>query len=452
MVVVNKLRISIAGCGFVGLVTAVSLASRGYKVIGTTIVKEHVDLINNGKPPFYEKNLDDILKSAVDSGNLRVTLDNRDAIMNSDVTFISVGTPMREDKSIDLTYIDTVSKEIGEALSEKSTYHLVVDRSTVIPGTTKDVIGKKIEKYSQKKMGDDFGLCMQPEFLREGEAVYDTFHPDRVIIGQYDTKSGDLLENLWREFYGTDTPKVVRMNIESAEMVKYANNSFLATKISFANEFANLCEKVPGLDVTEVMQGIGMDQRINRKFLNAGAGFGGSCFPKDVNAIKAFADKLGYPPQLLASVLSVNADQALHVANVVKTKLKSLEGKKISILGLSFKPDTDDMREAPSIKIIEALAKQKAKISAYDPYAEKNAKEAIKEKVEYSKSIEDCVRDSYCAIIVTEWEEFKKLTPESFINLMKEPCIVDARRVYDKNLFSQKLDYYAIGLGKFQSL
>ncbi len=443
----TKLRISIAGCGFVGLVTSASLASREFNVIGTTIIKEHVDLINKGKSPFYEKDLDEILQKAIRSNNLRVTTDNTDAVLNSDITFISVGTPMRDNKSIDLSYIDKVSQEIGQALAKKNDYHVVVDRSTVVPGTTRNLIGKNLEKYSHKKLGKDIGLCMQPEFLREGESVYDTFYPDRIIIGQYDKKSGGVVEKVWRDFYGKDLPDLVKMNIESAEMVKYANNCFLATKISFANEFANICEKVKDLDIKEVMAGIGMDKRISKKFLNAGAGYGGSCFPKDVNALKAFAESNSYNPQILSSALSVNEQQALHVVDLVRDKLNILKDKKISILGLSFKPGTDDMREAPSIKIVENLAKEDAKISAYDPYAEESAKRAIKADINYSKSIEECLEGSFCAIVLTEWAEFSKITPDKFKKQMKYPCVLDARRIYDKEVFSKELDFLAIGLG-----
>ncbi|TXT57227.1 MAG: UDP-glucose 6-dehydrogenase AglM [Promethearchaeota archaeon] len=442
----GKGNISIAGCGFVGLVHAAALASRGFNVIATTIKEDEAKLINSGKPPFYEKDLDELLKEAVGKENLKVITDNREAILNSDITFITVGTPMREDHSIDLSYIEAVSKEIGKALQDKDGYHLIVDRSTVVPGTTRNLIGENIEKESGKLMGKDFGLCMQPEFLREGASVYDTFHPNRIIIGEVDKKSGDVLEQMLREFYGEPFPPYERMNIESAEMVKYANNCFLATKISFANEFANYSELVPNVDITEVMKGLGMDDRVNPKFFGAGIGFGGSCFPKDVNAIKAWGEKLGFQSKILDAVLEVNKERGKRIVQRAEELLGSLEGKKVSLLGLSFKPDTSDMREAPSIKIVNELRKRNVKeIVGYDPKANGAAKEVFGEDIVYAESIEDALQESECAFLVTEWEEFRNLSPDHFKDYMKEPNLIDGRRLYPYDTYSKKIAFKTIG-------
>ena len=276
----QKPCISVIGMGFVGLVSATCFANRGYKVIATTLDKKVVELVNNGRSPFFEKDLDDLLKRAVDSNNLIASLDNNNAVINSDISFISVGTPMLEDKSIDLSYINNCSIEIGKALSTKAKYHLIVARSTIVPGTTRTLIGKNIEKHSGKKMGLDFGLCMQPEFLKEGNAVYDTFHPNRNVIGELDKKSGEILDNLWTEFYKGEEIPLLRMNLESAEMVKYASNCLLATKISFAMDIANICELIPNLDVVDVMRGVGFDDRISPKFFKCWGWFWRLLFPK----------------------------------------------------------------------------------------------------------------------------------------------------------------------------
>ncbi|MBD3213189.1 MAG: nucleotide sugar dehydrogenase [Candidatus Lokiarchaeota archaeon] len=443
-----KPKISIAGCGFVGLVNAAAFAASGFEVIATTLNKDEAEMINNGKAPFYERDLDDLLEKAVDSRKLRVITDNREAIVNTDITFISVGTPMRKDYSIDLSYINSVSEDIGRALAEKNSYHLIIDRSTVVPGTTRNMIGKNIEKNSKKSMGNEFGLCMQPEFLAEGRAVEDTYYPDRIVIGELDEKSGSMLEKLYQDFYGehlVDCP-VLRMTIESAELVKYGNNCLLATKISFANEFANLAELIPNVDVKQVMEGVGLDYRINPRFLNAGAGFGGSCFPKDVNAIKAWGRDKGYETRLLNAVLDINRDQAIHLVDIAEELVNNLEKKRIALLGLSFKPDTSDMREAASLKIIDELIRRGIKdIIAYDPKAIKEAKETLGNKIKYAISTEDALKNAECAFLVTEWEEFKNLKPNDYKRLMREPNLIDGRRIYPFTEYSEVLNFRAIG-------
>lgn len=432
--------------GFVGLVTASCFADRGFKVIGSTLDEEAVKLINQGLSPFYERELDPILKRAVQNGNLKATLSNEEAVLNSDISFISVGTPMREDKSIDLSYIENSSKEIGRALKNKDSYHLVVDRSTVVPGTTRNIIGKNVETESGKIMGKNFGLCMQPEFLREGNSVYDTLHPNRIVIGELDKRSGDLLESVWKSFYGDAHIPLLRINIESAEMVKYANNCLLATKISFANEISRICEILPNMDIKQVMEGIGLDDRISPKFLNAGAGFGGSCFPKDVNAILAFAREHHVNPKLLSTVLEVNDDQADHLVNLAENLVGDFKNKKISILGLSFKPGTDDIREASSIRVINELIKRGAdRIIGYDPHVDGVTEKYLKKNIEYAQSAEEALKDAECAFLITEWDEFKSLTPEDFKRLMKTPNLIDGRRIYPYKQFHKELLFRAIG-------
>ncbi len=439
--------VSIIGTGYVGLSTAVCFASRGYRVIASTHDNAKASMINAKQPPFYEPGLSDTLAQAIESGTLRAVSNREEAVIETDVTFLSVGTPERPDGDIDLQYVVQASKDIGRALAQKDTYHLVVVKSTVTPGTTRDVVKPLIEQASGRTAGVDFGLCMSPEFLRQGTSLKDTMCPDRVVIGEYDERSGAQLEALFAAFYGDSVP-LLRMSLESAEMVTYASNAFLAAKISYANEIAQICETVSGVDVTHVMKGVGLDPRINPCFLNAGAGFGGSCLPKDVKALRAFAASHGYTTPLLHAVLAVNDAQAQHVAARVLSLLKDPRGKKVAMLGLAFKPDTDDVREAPSLKIARALTHAGTHVSAFDPVVPcSRLTENGTEALECADSIDSCLDGAHCCVVVTEWEAFKALTPDDFIEHMAEPVVVDARRVFDPEQFRDRLTFIAIGLG-----
>jgi len=441
-------RISIVGTGYVGLCTAAGFASKGYGVIASTRDSEKAGLINRGIPPFYEPGLEELLKKVVDKGNLRCVVGREEAILDTDITFIAVATPSNPDGSINLQHIAGSAQEIGEALSKKDAYHLTVMKSTVVPGTTQNLVKSALERFSNKKCGVDFGLCMNPEFLREGSAVHDTFHPDRIVIGEYDKKSGDLLETLYKDFYGKGVPPMVRTNLPTAELIKYASNSLLATKISFVNQIANLCQKIPGADVVKVAEAVGLDHRIGPHFLRAGLGYGGSCFPKDVKALISYSEGLGYSPVLLRAVEAVNEAQPLQALSLAKRLMGEVRGKRIAVLGLAFKPNTDDIREAVSIKLIEGLLKEGARIIAYDPAAMVNAKRALGDRIEYASSVTECIRGSDGCILATEWDEFKNLKAEDFIENMAKPTVVDGRRIYDPETFSKKMGFAAIGLGK----
>lgn len=434
----TRQNISVIGMGYVGLCTAVGFANKSKKI----------DLINNGTAPFYEPELENLMKKTTKNGHLKGVLDLEEAIMTTDITFITVGTPSKSDGSIDLKQIQDSATEIGEALYKKSEYHLFIVKSTVLPGTTENVVKPTLEKESNKQCGADFGLCVNPEFLREGSAIYDTLHPDRLVIGEYDQKSGDTLEKIYKKIYENNKIPLLRTNIPTAELIKYANNAFLATKISYINTIANICEKIPGTDVTEVANGIGLDNRINKRFLRAGLGYGGSCFPKDLKALITFAKQKNYEPIMLETVQKVNDYQITHTIELVKNELLELKNKKIAILGLSFKPDTDDMREAKSIQIINMLLEEGANVSAYDPVAFPNAKAIFKQRISYATSALNCLKDADCAIIVTEWKEFKDLNPEDFTTSMKQPIVVDGRKIYNPETFTKKLEYKAIGFGQ----
>ncbi|TRZ50482.1 MAG: UDP-glucose/GDP-mannose dehydrogenase family protein [Dehalococcoidia bacterium] len=439
---------SVVGIGYVGLCTAVGFASKGYKVIAADKNPEKVSSINQSIPPFYEHNLEESLQKAIKDGYLRCVLDSEQAIVNTDITFITVGTPSKPDGSINLKQINDSAIEIGEALSKKDAYPLVVVKSTVVPGTTENVVKPLLEKHSGKKCGSGFGLCMNPEFLREGSAVHDARHPDRIVIGEYDKKSGCTLEALYCELHYEESIPIVRTNLLTAELIKYANNAFLATKISFINTIANICEKIPGADITTVAKGIGLDQRINPQFLRAGLGYGGSYFPKDVKALIAFSNKRDYTPTILQAVEEVNENQAKNAVEKATKELRELQGKTIAILGLSFKPDTDDMREARSIPIINQFLKEGADFTAYDPVAVSNAESIFGDKIKYASSAIECLKNADCCIIVTEWKEFKKLKPETFTQNMRTPILIDGRRIINPEEFSNKLKFAAIGLGQ----
>jgi UDPglucose 6-dehydrogenase len=445
----KQTKISVLGIGYVGLCTAVGFASKGYNVIASTHDTEKAAKINQGIPPFHEPNLQNLLEKVIKNGYLKCLIDQAEkVVLETDLTFNAVGTPSRPDGNIDLQFIETSSRDMGKALHKKSTYHMVVIKSTVIPGTTQDLVKPILEKESKKKCGPDFGLCMSPEFLRQGSAFEDTMHTDRIVIGEYDKKSGDTLENLYKDFYAKNAPPTIRTTLSTAELIKYASNSLLATKISFINTIANICEKIPGADVKTVATAMGLDKRIGPLFLNAGLGYGGSCFPKDVKALMAYSKNLGYPLKLLDAVEDVNKTQPLKAIQFCKEQLGNLEGKRIAILGLAFKADTDDMREARVIPIINQLLEEGANVTAYDPVAIPVAKVIFQNKIQYAPSAIGCLKKADCCIIVTEWPEFKKLMPEDFTRNMKQPVLIDGRRIYDPKIFSRKMKFVAIGLGQ----
>ncbi len=445
-----KYSVSILGTGFIGLCSSACFAERDIRVLASTHNKKKADMINEGKAPFFEAGLQEMMDNIKKNNPelLQCLLDPIKAVTETDISMITQGTPMREDKSIDLSFIESTAKEIGEALKNDDKYHLVVVRSTVVPGTTRNLVGKIISEVSGKEPGKDYGLCMQPEFLAEGRSIEDTLHPDRIVIGEFDEKSGAMLQEFYEYFYGDHLKNcpILRMNLESAELVKYGNNCLLSTKISYANEFANFAELVPNVDIVQVMKGVGLDYRLNHRFLGAGVGFGGSCFHKDVNAIKAWSKSKGYQSRLLEAVLGINDDQAIHIVDMAEELAGKLANRKVSLLGLSFKPGTDDMREAASMRIVNELRKRGVtNIFGYDPKALQTAEEELGNKIKYATSIEEALKDSECALLITEWDEFKKLTPDDFKKHMKTPNLVDGRRIYDYEEFNKSLPFRAIG-------
>ncbi len=464
----KEIKLTVSGTGFVGLITAGVFADRGFSTMALDVDEKKVAAVNKGETFFFEPHLPDLIKRVVlEKKTLTASTERIKSIQESNVTLICVGTPSKSDGSCDLSYIESAAKDIGQALAQKDGYHLVVAKSTIVPETTRTLIKTIIEKESNKKAGIDFGLCMSPEFLREGQSVHDTIFPDKIVIGQFDEKSGKKLEAIFQhlyreendEFSGTwetifgkkvTCPKILRRSIETAECIKYANNSFLATKISFINEFANICERVPGVDIKHIAEAIGLDFRINPKFLQAGAGFGWSCFPKDVNAMITFAKEHNHNPKLLESVMAVNAQQAKRMVQLTEEIVGDLKEKQIAILGLSFKPETDDMRNAPSIIIIDELLSKGANVIAWDPQAIEEAKKEndLGNKITFANSLEEIFDNTDACLLVTEWKQFKKLEAKDF-KKMKKPVVIDGRRIYDYKKFRKEgIIYAGIGLGE----
>jgi len=439
-------EISIVGLGYVGLTFAVSAASRGFRVIGVEVDEHKRRSISEGVSPIYEEGLEPMLREAISKGMLRVTESYGEAVEGSGITFICVGTPSREDGSVDLSQVIESSSRIGEALRNKDGYHLVVVRSTIPPGTTIEVVKKILEERSGKRVGEELGLCFNPEFLREGRAMKDTLNPDRLIIGAYDEKSGKTLLEFYRRFYRDRMPKTLLTNPVNAELIKYANNAFLAMKISYANMVSRICEKLPGADVEVVMDGIGMDKRIERTFLGAGLGWGGSCFPKDTIGFLKFAENLGVDLKLVKASIEINEEQLEHAIELADALIGGLRGKIISVLGLAFKPGTDDVRGSRAIKLVKKLLERGASVKVHDPRAMGKARKILGDDVEYAGSVEECIRGSDLCILATEWPEYRKIRARDLSKLMRNPAILDCRRLYDPEEF-RDVRFAAIGLG-----
>ncbi len=431
------MKVSIIGSGYVGTVSAACFAELGHEVICIDIDEEKVKQINAGIPPIYEEGLEELMKKHAEH-HLIATSDYDYAVTNSDVSFICVGTPSGDDGSIDLSIVRAASASLGRAIAKKEGYHIVVVKSTVVPETTEKVVLSTIGEYSGKRAGDDFGIAMNPEFLREGKAIYDFMHPDKIVIGAIDERTSAIVSELYRSL----DCEITHTNPKTAEMIKYVNNSFLATKISFSNEIGNICKKL-GIDTYEVMQAVGTDFRISKSFLNSGAGFGGSCFPKDVKALISKAKDIGYDPLLLESVIEVNERQPLEMIELLESKLGNgnITGKRIAVLGLAFKNDTDDIRESRSIPVIAELLHLGADVTAYDPMASDEMKKVFS-NITYHISAAGALKDADACLIMTEWDEFRNLDSE--FGLMKNSIVIDGRHMIVPEDIEQDIDYVGL--------
>lgn len=429
------MKIVVAGTGYVGLVTGACLAHLGHSVTCVDTNEAKIELMKQGISPIYEPGLDEILKKNYEEGRLDFTTDYKSAYKDADVIFIGVGTPEREDGSANLDYVYNVAEQIAENVEKDC---LVVVKSTVPIGTN-----DKVEEFLKEHLKNDVQIevASNPEFLSQGTAVKDTLYSSRIVIGVKSDRARDTL----REVYERFNQPIVVTNRRSAEMIKYASNDFLALKISFINEIANFCEIV-GADVEDVANGMSYDPRIGDKFLKAGIGYGGSCFPKDTKALHWLANDNGYELKTIKATIEVNENQKYKLFRKAKQRFKSLKGMKVAILGLTFKPGTDDLRDAPSIPNVRRLLDEGAEIVAYDPVGEENFKKLFPTEITYVKTPEETLKDADAAFIFTEWNEIKSLHLNIYEELMNTPVIFDGRNCYEINDVEEKaIEYYSVG-------
>ncbi len=433
------MRICVIGAGYVGLATAVMFGKLGHSVVCADIDKTRIKTVNSGRLPFYEPPLERELAKLVRTGKLKATEDVVSAVVDSSIVFICVQTPSLPSGRIDIRPVKAVSRSVGKALRKCGDYKVIVLKSTVVPSTTDSVVQPILETSSGKKSGVDFGLCMNPEFLQEGSALEDSMEPSRIVVGSSDKHSGDVLMRLYRPI---DSPKL-RTDLRSAEMIKYASNSFLATKISYSNDIANICVRF-GIDSGPVLKAVGMDPRIGPLFLKPGLGFGGSCLPKDVKALKDKARSDGYDSRLLSALLAINSLQPIEGIRLLETAIGAVEGKRIAVLGLSFKGGVDDIRETRALPLIIELLARGARVVAFDPMAMDNFIK-IMPTIEYALSAADCLKGADGCIVQSDWPEFRKLGKKEF-SKMRRAVVVDGRRCLDPEAVREAGALY-LGIG-----
>jgi len=436
------MKITIIGTGYVGLVSGTCFAETGVHVHCIDNNEDKIDKLRQGIVPIYEPGLSPMVSRNIDAGRLEFSTDLEKAIPGSQAVFIAVGTPPDEDGSADLQYVLQVASQIGQVMND---YVLVITKSTVPIGTAVKIREKISGELKKRNIAIDFDVASNPEFLKEGDAVNDCMRPDRIIVGTDSERASGLIEKLYRPFILNGHP-VIYMDIPSAELTKYAANAMLATKISFINDMANLCEKV-GADINMVRKGIGSDSRIGNKFIYAGLGYGGSCFPKDVKAIIRTAGHNGYDLRLMKAVDEVNESQKESLFHKLYSHFNGdIKGKKIAIWGLSFKPNTDDMREAPSLRLIEKLLEHGAEISAYDPVATDEAKRRLADSISYSEDSYGAAVDADALLLVTEWNEFRNPNWTVINKIMKNKLVFDGRNIYERDILEQAgFIYFGIG-------
>ncbi|MCW9133358.1 UDP-glucose/GDP-mannose dehydrogenase family protein [Bacillus paramycoides] len=436
------MKIAVVGTGYVGLVTGVALSHIGHDVTCVDIDEKKVERMRKGISPIYEPGLEELMLQNIEANRLFFTTSHQDGFNNAEVVYIAVGTPEREDGSANLSYIEQVAKDIAKNAQRDI---IVVTKSTVPVGTNhyiKQMISENLNESIKIE------VVSNPEFLREGSSVYDTFNGDRIVVGSDSVEAANVIEEINKPF---GIP-VYKTDIRSAEMIKYASNAFLATKISFINEIANICEKT-GANIEDVARGMGLDQRIGSMFLKAGIGYGGSCFPKDTKALTKIASNVDLDFTLLKAVVEVNNKQQHKLVKAAQSKLGSLRDKKVAVLGLAFKPNTDDMREAASVVIIKELLGEGARVTAYDPVAIENAKKLLPGTVKFTKELHEALVDKDLVFIVTEWQEVKEVDLSLFAKLMNNPIVFDGRNCFDlKEVSKHEIDYYSIGRSNIQNI
>lgn len=430
------MRIAVIGTGYVGLSTGVCLAEIGHHVICIDTSEEKINLLRGGKSPIYEPGMEELLTKNMEAKQLQFTTSHQEGLEKSEVIIVAVGTPQQDSGEADLTYLFQAIQDAAPYIEKGS---IIVIKSTVPVGTNEKV-KRLLEAFGQNKVSPF--VVSNPEFLRQGSAVLDTLHPDRIVIGCENKEAAAVIEKM----YAPLNAKVVKTDARSAEMIKYASNAFLATKISFINNIGNLCEAV-GANVEDVSKGMGLDQRIGAAFLQSGIGYGGSCFPKDVSALLAAAKEYHVPFSMIEETMMINNRQKLLLVKKALNRFGDLKHKKIAVLGFAFKPETDDMREAPSITIIHSLMKEGASVIGYDPVATSNAKRIFGEQIAYATSVEEALKDSDAVFIVTEWKEIKQLVLSEVISQMKQPIVFDGRNSFSEEAVRdcEKIEYYPIG-------
>jgi len=431
------MHIAVIGTGYVGLVTGACFAEFGVDVTCVDVDSEKVDKLNRGVIPIYEPGLDKIVEKNVAAGRLHFTTDIKTAVEGALVVFMAVGTPPQEDGSPDMSYYRQAAKDVAEAING---YKVLVTKSTVPVGT-----GEWLRQFVRANLTveTDFGVASNPEFLREGAAIEDFMRPDRVVIGSNEERAIDVMKDLYRPLYLIETPIVIT-SLEAAELIKYAANAFLATKITFINEIANLCDAI-GCDVHDVARGMGMDNRIGRKFLHPGPGYGGSCFPKDTRALTTVADKFGVETRIVDAVVEANERQRDAMIPKIEKLVGGLNGKTVGVLGLSFKPETDDMRESPATDIINEMVKRGATVKAYDPVAMSEARHYLPE-IEYAVDEYDAIAGADILVIITEWNQFRALDMEKVKGLLRSPKVADLRNIYEpKDMREMGFEYVGVG-------
>jgi UDPglucose 6-dehydrogenase len=433
------MHIAVIGSGYVGLVTGACFAEFGVNVMCVDVAVDKIERLKNGESPIYEPGLDQLLRKNLQAGRLTFTTDIGSAVKQSLVIFIAVGTPPRADGSADLSFVDNAARSIAEHMDS---YKVVATKSTVPVGTGKH-LAKVIAEHQQQSV--DFSVVSNPEFLREGAAIGDFMRPDRVVIGGSDQQAIAIMRDLYRPLYLIETPFVIT-SLEGAELIKYAANAFLATKISFINEVANLCERV-GCDVHDVARAIGMDKRIGAKFLHAGPGFGGSCFPKDIAALSVIGRSFTSPMRIVDTVIEVNQQQRLSMIPKIENLVGGdLSGKRIAVLGLAFKPETDDIRDAPSLDIIRGLIGRGAAVVAFDPVAQNEAAKVLP-KIEYAANEYDAAAGADAVVFVTEWNQFRALDMNRIRESMNVPRIADLRNIYTPSDM-REMGFAYVGVGR----
>lgn len=451
------MNVSIIGTGYVGLVTGVSLAAAGHHVVCVGRKQEKVREINAGTAPFYEPGLDDILRRVIAKRRFTASVELSQSIISSDATIVAVGTPT-VDSAIDLSQVKEVARQIGEALYQKRSYHIVAVKSTVVPGTTESVVRPILMNASGKSAGE-VGLCMNPEFLREGNALEDALYPDRIVIGTSDSKSA----RMYAKLFSNNTCPIIFTNLPTAEMSKYVANILLATLVSFSSEIGTLAAQAPGVDVADVWRIVHADSRWSPmvkgkrvtagivNYVRTGCGYGGSCLPKDTKALLHYANQKRVSMPMLTSTIAVNDQQPKELVKLLSDSVGDLRGKRIAVLGLTFKPLTDDIRKSPALTVVGELVKRGAQVVCHDPQipASKKPEELHALTVTIAKEYWDALEDADAAVLLTAWDIYTKILPQEFLRRMKSPIVVDGRRVYDPSTFIKAgIRYAAVGLAR----